>query len=499
MKAAKAETAAGLVGGQALAALARSGPALCAAATPAPRRPSRACSAPARSRRSVRRRIAHQTVGVWPARAVRSDLAPAARAPTTELPGAPPSRAAHARRRSPDPRSPCSRRRRHPGCSRPRGGRRRRMRRRAPLAVDRPGRATRARTGQTPATAAADRTSCQARARALRHSARSRARAWGHAHTISVGAHAAPTLAQPSNYVLSRHVPILDLDADRDRRVRGDRDDHRHHEACLNPSPCRRHHRRRVGLDAWELDRGPRRDRLLAGEDRGGHRLRQPVGERTQARMLELGAPCPEGADVDRGRRRPRCGPCRPAPARSAKRRTSPPKWPTREPAVIDVSTPRADQRFEHRADRGGKRDSAPGGPAGRDSRCAAARDTIVLKARHDRGEGRLHRAATRRRRAPGAASSGARSRPRASPRSRRPTARSMERPPRPGARSARQSAARSSPHRCGSGQFTWGVATIVRVPAAAAARASAIEPSIVSGPSSMPGSTWQWRSITGA
>lgn len=31
----------------------------------------------------------------------------------------------------------------------------------------------------------------------------------------------------------------------------------------------------------------------------------------------------------------------------------------------------------------------------------------------------------------------------------------------------------------------------------AAAARAIATEPSIVSGPSSMPGSTWQWRSIT--
>ena len=41
-------------------------------------------------------------------------------------------------------------------------------------------------------------------------------------------------------------------------------------------------------------------------------------------------------------------------------------------------------------------------------------------------------------------------------------------------------------------------MATIVRVPAATAARASASESSSVRGPSSMPGRMWQWRSITG-
>jgi hypothetical protein len=44
---------------------------------------------------------------------------------------------------------------------------------------------------------------------------------------------------------------------------------------------------------------------------------------------------------------------------------------------------------------------------------------------------------------------------------------------------------------------LTCGVATSVRVPTAAASRTSATDSSIVDGPSSMPGSTWQWRSIT--
>src|SRR4051794_4906483 len=43
------------------------------------------------------------------------------------------------------------------------------------------------------------------------------------------------------------------------------------------------------------------------------------------------------------------------------------------------------------------------------------------------------------------------------------------------------------------------GVATSVCVPAAAAARARAIAPSMSSGPSSMPGRRWQCRSITGS
>ena len=46
--------------------------------------------------------------------------------------------------------------------------------------------------------------------------------------------------------------------------------------------------------------------------------------------------------------------------------------------------------------------------------------------------------------------------------------------------------------------QETCGVATIVRVPAATAARARASASSSVAGPSSIPGRMWQWRSITG-
>jgi hypothetical protein len=42
-----------------------------------------------------------------------------------------------------------------------------------------------------------------------------------------------------------------------------------------------------------------------------------------------------------------------------------------------------------------------------------------------------------------------------------------------------------------------WGVATIVVMPSARARRASETASSIVAGPSSTPGRTWQWRSIT--
>ncbi len=75
-------------------------------------------------------------------------------------------------------------------------------------------------------------------------------------------------------------------------------------------------------------------------------------------------------------------------------------------------------------------------------------------------------------------------------------TSRSM-----PSARSASLTRSTPSATTCdvtpGQSQLTWGVATIVRVPAATAARHSSRLSASVSGPSSMPGSTWQCRSIT--
>ena len=81
--------------------------------------------------------------------------------------------------------------------------------------------------------------------------------------------------------------------------------------------------------------------------------------------------------------------------------------------------------------------------------------------------------------------------------RSRRPAA------PRAGSRaaaSAARSASMPAAIRAGSmrgSSWMWGVARIVRVPAATAARASLSEPSIVAGPSSTPGRMCECRSIT--
>src|SRR5580692_10409286 len=108
------------------------------------------------------------------------------------------------------------------------------------------------------------------------------------ANTIVVGAAELATNGWLLEVRYPSYVAHLDLDADRDRRVRRDRDDRGDHEVGVGEARVSAAKVPAAALPGTlQCACGRRRD-LLAAEDRGRYRPREPIAQRREARLLEL-------------------------------------------------------------------------------------------------------------------------------------------------------------------------------------------------------------------